>query len=606
MKIPQLSLVGILLTTGISACGGGSSDTSEPAPILPAAPSVNITAQVTIKRLDNFVLTATASDVNNDINSYLWQQLDGPGTVTFVADNALTTPVTFPKLAGKYSFQLTVTDAENLSSTKSIEVKVTNTALLNWQDCDLSNVAGKRLGADCLHHNVPLEWSSSDSDQIENLVIRYLALQQPAKGKVWLLDGGPGSNSQWAMQPEYQQIFNADEWDIYIPIHRGVEGPSKLSCNNGINLPTSECFNDLMSKYDREFAAFNTENAAYDLMNIIAQVSETGEKDIVFGVSYGTFWAQKYLQQQEAESETAQIDGLILDGSTPLDFQLIEMASNYDLIGMRVLKICNDNEFCRQQLGGDPLAFIDQTLAKLALGECLIGGNEGPPLTVDTAKSLLDQALTSFKDTVPGIIKMLNRCNGNDQSAFDYAAQLLAEPDEASNLAFSGYDNTLVLANVLVTNLHRPTMSKFEFEQYLKTQRFTSIDTQPFYNYAELWPLDAKPLNSTLPATSVPLLMLHGGLDPQTTELMAEQVFNDYAGSQKTLVIFPTFEHGVFSKDRIANPNCVANIIQAFMLQPEQNIDSQCAADTFAVDVAAQSAYSQAVFEYYFGISSPW
>ncbi|NQZ88970.1 MAG: alpha/beta fold hydrolase [Colwellia sp.] len=606
MKIPQLSLAGILLTTGISACGSGSSNTSKPATTLPAAPSVNITAQTTIKRLDNFVLTATASDVNNDISNYLWQQLDGPGTVTLAANNALTTPVTFPKVVGKYTFQLTVSDAQSLSTSKSIEVNVTNTALLNWQDCDLSNVAGKRLGADCLHHNVPLEWSTSDSDKIENLVIRYLAPQQPAKGKVWLLDGGPGGNSQWAMQPEYQQIFNADEWDIYIPIHRGVEGPTKLHCNNGINLPTSECFNDLMTEYDGKLAAFNTENAAYDLADIIALASETGEKDIIFGISYGTFLAQKYLQQQEAESETAQIDGLILDGSTPLDFQAIEMADNYDLIGERVLQVCYENEFCRAQLDGDPLAFLDQTLAKLALGECLIGGDEENILTVNIAKTLIDLALTDFKDTVPGIIKMLNRCNSNDQSAFGHAYQLFNEPDEESNLAFSGYDNKLVLANVLVTNMHRPTMSKFEFEQHLNTLRFTSVNSQPFYNVTEVWLLDAKPLNSTLPATSVPLLMIHGGLDPQTTDIMAEQVFNDYAGNQKTLVIFPTFEHGVFSKDQIANPNCVANIIQAFMLQPEQNVDSQCAADTFPVDVAVESDYVQSIFENIFGISSPW
>ena len=606
MKILQLSLASILSTTGISACGGGSSDTPEPPPILPVAPVVNITAEPTIKRLDNFVLTATASDVNNDISSYLWLQVDGPDTATFVADNTLTTSVTFPKVVGNYIFQLTVTDTENLSTTESIEVKVTNTALLNWQDCDLSNVPEKRSGADCLHHSVPLEWASSDSDQIENLVIRYLAPQQPAKGKVWLLDGGPGGNSRWAMQSEYQQIFNADEWDIYIPIHRGVEGPSKLTCDNDINLPSSECFNHLMTEYGDKLAAFNTENAAYDLADIIAKVSEIDEKDIVFGISYGTFLAQKYLQQQEEKSEIAQIDGLILDSSSPLDFQAIEMPDNYDLIGERVLEICNTNEFCHQQLGGDPLAFLDLTLEKLAHGGCLIGGNEKNILTVNIAKSILDLALTDFKDTVPGIIKMLNRCNNNDQSAFAHAFLLLNEPDELSNLPFSNNENALVLANVLVTNMHRSTMTKFEFEQYLKTLRFTSIDTQPFFDVADVWPLDAQLLNSTLPATSVPLLMLHGGLDPQTTEIMAEQVFNDYAGSQKTLVIFPTFEHGVFSKDQIANPNCVANIIQAFMLQPGGHIDSQCAAETFPVDVAAQSAYVQGVFNHFFGISSPW
>ncbi len=605
MRIPQLSIVTILMTSGITACGSAN---NSPAPeaIKPDAPIVSITAESTIKRLDNFELTAIASDVNEDISSYLWQQTAGPDTVNILNETALNTQVSFPKIAGKYTFQLTVTDSTSLSTSKSIEINVTNAALLDWYDCNLPNIQNKRADSECLDLQAPLDWSAPSAAQIENLVVRYLAPQQPAKGKVWILDGGPGGNAKWAMRTEHQQKFNSQEWDIYIPIHRGVEGSSKLVCENGLNLPTSECFNELMTKYDGELSAFNTENAAFDLIDVIDKVSETTEKDIIYGASYGTFLAQKYLQLQTEFQDEVQIDGVILDSSVPLDFQAIEMAENYELIGNRVLDLCNEIPFCREQLDGDAHVFIVQTYEKLSQGKCFIGGNEANPVTVNFAKTLFDTAVSEYIDTVPGILKMLNRCNTNDQNAFLHVKQIMGEPEELSNSPFLAGDNLLVTANVNSTNMFRPDISKFEYEEKVNQLKFTGLDNQIFYELAEAWPLDANPLNATLPATSVPLLMLNGGLDPQSTDLMAEKILADYLGAQKKLVLFPNFSHGVIMKQNIENSDCFANIVQSFMADPELDVDSQCAANTLPVDVAVETDYVKSVFSAFFGISSPW
>ncbi|NQZ80181.1 MAG: hypothetical protein HRT52_04110 [Colwellia sp.] len=599
MKKSSLFLSPVLSAILLSACGGGSSGSDKPV-VVATAPNVNITTETTIKRFANFTLSATATDVNNDINSISWQQTDGPATVDIVDSNALITAVDFPNVAGKYSFELTVTDIGNLSTSKSIEINVTHSALLDWLDCSLADIEGMRTGAECHFQKVPLDWQNPEGRSIDNLVIRYLALQQPSKGKLWMLDGGPGGNSAWMLKANNQQVFNTNEWDIYIPIHRGVEGPSKLKCSDGNDLPTTECFNELMSEYDGQLAAFNTENAAYDLADLIDKNKEDSEKDIVYGASYGTFLAQKYLQQQE-ELGNAQIDGLILDSVAPLDFQALEMATNYDVIGLRVLERCNDNEFCRQQLGGDPLSFLTSALEKISLEQCFIGGDEANVFTVNLAKSLLDTALTSYKDIVPGIIKMMHRCNGQDQNAFAHAYQLLVEAQSLTE----DDSNDLVLANVLSTNMHRPLMSKQALADYKGTLQFTTGET-PFYDIADIWPLDAMPLNATLPATSIPLLILNGGLDPQSTDVMAKQVFDDYAGAQKSLVIFPSFHHGVILQNNINDANCIANILENFMDNPMGNVDSQCAIGTFPVDVTIESEYVKAVFNYLFGVTSPW
>jgi pimeloyl-ACP methyl ester carboxylesterase len=544
------------------------------------------------------MLTATANDVNDDIESISWQQIDGPTTVDIINSSALITAVDFQNTSGKYTFDLTVTDSGNFSTNKSVEVNVTNTALLDWVDCSIEGIE-QRQGAQCYFQKVPLDWQNPLGRSIDNLVIRYLASQQPAKGKIWLLDGGPGGNSAWMLPADIQQVFNPNEWDIYIPIHRGVEGPSKLKCSDGSVQATMACFNELMSEYEGQLAAFNTENAAYDLADIIDKTKESTESDIVYGASYGTFLAQKYLQQQETIG-VAQIDGLILDSVAPLNFQAIEMAGNYDVIGFRVLELCNKNEFCRQQLGGDPVLFLDNALKKLALESCLMAGDKKNILTVKLAKSLLDKALSSYKDIVPGIIKMMNRCNEQDQMAFAHAYKLLVEDgtdDDDTNL--------ILMANVISTNMHRPAMSKEELIAYKATLRFSPDDT-PFFDMADIWPLDAISLDASLPATSVPLLILNGGLDPQSTDDMAKLVFDDYAGAQKSLVIFPSFHHGVIVQDSINDKSCIANILKEFMNKPMEDIDSQCAEDTFPVDVTIESEYMKVVFNYLFGLPSPW
>ncbi|SFC58706.1 alpha/beta fold hydrolase [Pseudoalteromonas denitrificans] len=607
MKIPHLPIITIFLTSTLCACGGSNSvSKAEPVTTNATAPTINLSEKNYIKRLDNFKLTAKAFDENNDIKSYFWQQTTGPEIANILNDNALNTQVNFPKIAGKYTFKLTVTDSQNLSSNKSIEVTVTNTALLDWYDCNLPSIENKKTGEECLHQKVPLQWQNSSSTQIENLIVRYLAPQQPAKGKIWILDGGPGGNAKWAMREEIQQKFNANEWDIYIPIHRGVEGPNKLNCSNKINFPSLQCFNELQMQYDSNLAAFNTENAAYDLADIIGKVSEAGEKDIVFGASYGTFLAQKYLQQHTEFFGEDQIDGMILDSSAPLDFQSINMGINYDFIGARVLNLCDENVFCHQQLGGDAKLFLEQTYNKLSLGECFFDEGKTMPVTVNFAKSLLDSAVTEYIDIVPGIIKMLNRCSYNDQKALRYVQPLLNESQTLSSAPFSTSDNLLVTATINSTNMFRPTMSKLEYEQHINQLKFTNLDNQVFFELAKIWPLEAQPLKTTLPVTSIPLLLLNGGLDPQSTDIMTQKVFNNYAGNQKKLVVFPGFSHGVILKNNIEEPHCVANIIQKFIANSDQELDSQCAAKTLPVDVAVKNDHTKNIFDSFFGTSSPW
>jgi len=221
-------------------------------------------------------------------------------------------------------------------------------------------------------------------------------------------------------------------------------------------------------------------------------------------------------------------------------------------------------------------------------------------LSVNFAKTLFDFALSNYKDILPGIIKMMNRCNEQDQMAFAHVYKLFVEDateDDDTNL--------LLMANVISTNMHRPAMSKEEFIAYKTTLKFTSNDT-PFYDMTDVWLLDANPLDAQLPATSVPLLILNGGLDPQSTDDMAKQVFDDYSGAQKSFIIFPSFHHGVIIQDSINDRNCIANILEKFMNKPMENIDSQCAEGTFAVDVTIESEYMKAVFNYLFGLTSPW
>jgi hypothetical protein len=91
-----------------------------------APPVVNAGADQTITLPVNQAnLTGSATDIDNNIATYLWSKVSGPAGETFTAANAAATTVN-NLVAGTYVFRLTVTDSTALSSTDEVQITVNN------------------------------------------------------------------------------------------------------------------------------------------------------------------------------------------------------------------------------------------------------------------------------------------------------------------------------------------------------------------------------------------------------------------------------------------------------------------------------------------------
>ncbi|QEC40774.1 PKD domain-containing protein [Pseudobacter ginsenosidimutans] len=89
------------------------------APVANAGPDQEITLPVSAVRLDG----SGSTDADNNIKTYKWIQVSGPASPTIVNDAAAQTDVK-DLTQGTYEFRLTVTDADGLSSSAIVTVKV--------------------------------------------------------------------------------------------------------------------------------------------------------------------------------------------------------------------------------------------------------------------------------------------------------------------------------------------------------------------------------------------------------------------------------------------------------------------------------------------------
>ena len=98
---------------GLSACGGGSKTTSNPDPIVNAAPVVNAGTDATIRlQVDNVVLDGTVTDDGQPagaVVSTAWTVKSESAGATFADANAIDTTVTFVS-EGTYVLELTADD----------------------------------------------------------------------------------------------------------------------------------------------------------------------------------------------------------------------------------------------------------------------------------------------------------------------------------------------------------------------------------------------------------------------------------------------------------------------------------------------------------------
>lgn len=179
---------------------------------------------------------------------------------------------------------------------------------------------------------------------VVRLFVRKVPADGRAKGRVWLIAGGPGESgaSFYPLLARLRASFPG--FDLLIPDHRGTGFSTRLcpaeealGSPGGLALEGAEwgsCWGGLNAAPDYA-RAFSVTNAAHDLAGLMAKAPGPGPT-YLYGVSYGT-----QLVLRTLALDHPRLDGVILDSLVPPEattqWDLSHRSQVADRVGRQVL-----------------------------------------------------------------------------------------------------------------------------------------------------------------------------------------------------------------------------------------------------------------------------
>jgi pimeloyl-ACP methyl ester carboxylesterase len=491
---------------------------------------------------------------------------------------------------------------------------------LPWQD-DCS-FGGTDLGElhpelECAGIEVPLDWDDSDSPMIQIAVFRVRAAAADRVGQIWLLDGGPGGSGLGFIEPSLVEPLRDAGFDVVVPAHRGTLSP-RLRCTSP---GTSLCRAQLDDEWGDGLRHFSTLQAAADLGELIER-SRTDDdgRTLVYGLSYGTFWAQYYLTKHPD-----QVDGVILDSVLPMNTAVLEQEALQQELAVALLQRCVDDPECGGAVGfGSGEDFAAAVVEVIESGEC--GSFAGTSWLASGLRQRFGMLLNTgrVRSFMPLIAAMLHRCTpeltalaNSAMTALWQEAHALEAPAPALPLtSWSGtapghmlepefyYSQELgavVISTSVLPDDGDPYTPLAEAEKHLVTLGFG----QMFLSNYDLW---GDIPNAPVPAqeiAEVPVLVLNGTFDLQTPSPWAQKVSTALG---QPFVEFDDAAHGVVIEGSADGSSvaCGRSLMLSFATSGQIPDEPACLADVPPIDVNLTTPALQALAEHAFGTPDPW
>ena len=439
---------------------------------------------------------------------------------------------------------------------------------IEWSDCPSEWPEWATASAQCATFDVPLRWDEPEEQRISIGVMRVLASEGPSSGQLWLLDGGPGGTGFRFLDPGLASLFAPTGLDLYIPVHRGTLAPwTTIECSSPSNV---DCASELLANYDESLlTGFTGIEAGRDVGYLIDEVHTDDTPVFVFGGSYGTHWVLRYLR-----AYPDQATGAILDGTLHVSEQLPFARTMIDGAVARLLDGCAADDTCRAALGDDPMATLAGVFEAVESGACPAG------LTRADLSLLLGDLLGHSYDgarVMLGVASRLARCEADDLAQMGNLLQNLGAvlgfpfpiPDDLDySLMHSQAVNLAVVGNEIAAPFipfPADEVAVAESQQLVLGGSGTSPSGLQELN--DIWPSIELPADFfALPETSVPMLLLAGGIDLNAPLPMTEAVAANYAGPTTTRVTFPHVGHvTLFQTTTSFGSTCAVEIVAEFV-----------------------------------------
>ncbi|AKT38967.1 uncharacterized protein CMC5_031140 [Chondromyces crocatus] len=450
---------------------------------------------------------------------------------------------------------------------------------------------------ECATVELPLHHDRPDGEKLPVFVARR-ASGRPDATQLWLLNGGPGGSGA-----DFYEIIDVmaeylPDFDIYTLDHRGVGQSARLTCPaesagspGGAGILATEwegCFQHLDETWGDGLSAFTTSEAARDLGALIARTRAPEQRAMVWGVSYGTYWALRYLQLFPEQPTAVVLDSVVSPGVQHLS----RFDEQYDPVGREVAAACAADPACAARLGDDPWARIETLYEQLDAGHCGLLGLDRP--LVRSTLAFLVRGIVSRRAIMPTIHRML-RCNAADQAALGHLySYLFGEPAEGRGFS------QILQNHVSLSELWEVPTPSNETLQARADAALFSPDLGPWFaDVNEVWPRYARDeFVDRWPETDVPILMLNGTMDPQTPIETARVAGERLRGPGQTFVAIPRMVHGVLLMPSPASAtlSCGAALTFDFLKDPGAAPDTSCVDELPPIDFELSEELSMILF----------
>uniref|UniRef100_K3X983 AB hydrolase-1 domain-containing protein n=1 Tax=Globisporangium ultimum (strain ATCC 200006 / CBS 805.95 / DAOM BR144) TaxID=431595 RepID=K3X983_GLOUD len=275
-----------------------------------------------------------------------------------------------------------------------------------WYECS-DSIANSDLDAphvpfECAEVEVPLcHEGICESDKRINLFVRRL-LANPktpvAKQKaLWFLQGGPGLSS-FVLEDDMKNmnaLFQGTV-DLYTMDHRGTGRSTFLECKaaqayaeggaNGVNIDFVEipnCIRDILFQIDNHTEALSTMSAAKDVEYLIDNLYDASVDTYIYGVSYGTYWAERIIHLASEK-----VKGYVLDGVMPEDTPTFATWNSKRMsVEERFLAVCENDDFCSSRLTAEIKEYGDLKTAWTSIYNDLDAASVGTNECADLLRS---------------------------------------------------------------------------------------------------------------------------------------------------------------------------------------------------------------------------
>jgi len=481
---------------------------------------------------------------------------------------------------------------------------------LQWTSCP--SYLGAEGNQQCTTIKQPLDHDKPHGEQIDILLMRALGKSEKKQGQIWFLNGGPGDSLDTFSYLMDKWSKTHPEYDYYAMEHRGTGISAYLSCESEAASPA--CLKELEREWGEGLGLFNTTQASHDLASSMKLVG-SNSKRFLYGVSYGTYFVQRFITIYGS-----MIHGAILDGVVPAVedknglFAIDKYDQNNNELALNIAAQCDNNAICSSKIatfGADTKSVIETTF------EALDTGNICKPLKgVITRQSLRNKSAELISEywgrlLYPAMLYRINRCAPNDIEVLSDLFQKDDEPEtEDEKLTFSQNLNTHIIVNELIGG---KSLAQAEAE----AKSFYASPDETLEQYQSLeknkWPLYPRDQYTHKWAeTDIPLLIINGDMDPATPLANAQQFKDHFKGRNQYLIALPGTPHGALFLSLMKDvpledaDTCGSRLLFSFINDVTKQPDTSCIGNMILPDFSGSSEEAQTAAKRFFNTENVW